>query len=128
MFDIEPPYQLIEWLLRSRRMTGDGRPDCKNRKVTRFPRLRSSVLGHERSEFSGAIMVQLGWNGWIVCSRWTFSGCLHREDGRILPPWKGCSVLPSNSKSDALSIELRVRGEMHYTAEGKLVNFRGLFP
>ena len=34
---------------------------------------------------------------------------------------------PADSKSDALSIELRVRGEMHYTAEGKLVNFRGLF-
>ena len=35
---------------------------------------------------------------------------------------------PADSKSDALSIELRVRGKLHYTAEGKLVNFRGLFP
>ena len=70
--------------------------------------------------FLGANLVQLGWKGRILCLLWTNFGPFHREDGRILPPWKGFSVLPSNSKSDAcpersrraLSIELRVRGEV----------------
>ncbi len=34
---------------------------------------------------------------------------------------------PFDSKSDALSIELRVRDKKYYTAEDFLVNFGGLF-
>ena len=51
--------------------------------------------------FPGVVLVQLGWKGWILCPWWTNFGPFHREDGRILPPWKGCSPSPSNSKSDA---------------------------
>ena len=47
----EPPNQLLEWLLRSRRKTEDGR-SVKGRR-------RSLLSGHVRSEFSGAISVQL---------------------------------------------------------------------
>ena len=65
----------------------------------------------------GAILVQLAWKGWILCSQWTISGLSHREDGRYFPPWKGFSVPPSNSKSrvypEQLSVGDRGEGPIH---------------
>jgi len=59
---IKPPNQLIEWSLCDRRMTEDRRPDKNPIWSSSLFRPRSSVLGHERSEYfrcnSGAISVE----------------------------------------------------------------------
>ena len=73
---------------------------------------------------SGATLVQLAWKGWILWTQWTIVSWRHREDRQKFSPWTGCSVPPYNSKSDALSIELRVRVQRYYTPGVFFVNFR----
>jgi len=114
---IKPPNQL--W---NGRFATDGRPKTENRnKISSqkrsFAGPRSAAKlpsGQPGGRFPGATVVQPGWKGWKLCSVWTVYCQLHREDGQGFPPDTGWTPLSHNSKSDALSIELRVRLAIFY--------------